>query len=80
MTTHHVKVQRSLKMARFLQWLTLRSVTYYITHVIQNSLLHDLINNVVKVLWIKSDLWLNFPARKPSTLWQASGEWAIHEG
>ena len=33
-----------------------------------------------KVLWGKSDLWLNFPATKPSTLWQAFGEWAIHEG
>ena len=33
-----------------------------------------------KVLWVKSDLWLNFPATKRSILWQASGEWAIHEG
>ena len=47
MTTHHVKMQRSLKMARFLPWLTLRSVTYYIKHIIQNSLLNGLINNVV---------------------------------
>ena len=47
MTTHHVKMQRSLKMARFLPWLTLRSATYYIKHIIQNSLLNGLINNVV---------------------------------
>ena len=33
-----------------------------------------------EVLWVKSDLYLNVPATKSSILWQASGEWAIHEG